>query len=360
MKAFINAMILILGLATATTVLAKEDPIEVVVPQSLEFIKINGRNEVYYELKIRNISSDTILINTIEVLNESGLPSTKIGSGFSAILVPQNATTVYMELSLADTQLDEILHQINYQQKDADSERLNLQTGQTKCFYDRAIVLGNPLSGGPWAAVYDPAWERGHRRVIYEIDGIEHIPGRYAIDFIKLDHNGKYAEGDEDVIKNWLGYGADVLAVAAGLVVAVQDTFPESNTIANHPHYSSEQATGNYVVLKVQPDMFVFYEHLKPGSIRVKTGQRVKEGEVLAQVGFTGQTTGPHLHMHVANKNSPLGAEGIPFVFKDFASLGRYRDFSVFGKKQWTPLEESKSGSRQTERPEPNSVIQFN
>ena len=39
------------------------------------------------------------------------------------------------------------------------------------------VVLGAPLAGGPWAAVYHPDWERGHRRVFYTVDG---VPGCLA------------------------------------------------------------------------------------------------------------------------------------------------------------------------------------
>ena len=38
--------------------------------------------------------------------------------------------------------------------------------------------------------------------------------------------------------------------------------------------------------------------HLKKGSIKVKEGQHVNEGEFLAQVGNSGSSSEPHLHIH--------------------------------------------------------------
>nr|WP_236050314.1 M23 family metallopeptidase [Hymenobacter negativus] len=169
---------------------------------------------------------------------------------------------------------------------------------------------------------------------------------------------GSYARTDENVVGNWYGYGADVLAVRDGVVVAAQNDFPESPTLAAHPAYSAAQATGNYIALDLGRQQTAFYEHLRPGSLRVRPGQHVKQGQVLAQISFTGQTTGPHLHFHVADAPSALGAEGEAYSFARFTQLGTYPDFNQFGKRPWTA-----SGSQPAlfveERPAANSVIQF-
>jgi murein DD-endopeptidase MepM/ murein hydrolase activator NlpD len=129
--------------------------------------------------------------------------------------------------------------------------------------------------------------------------------------------------------------------------------------LSKHLKYTADQATGNYISIKIGNNQFAFYEHLKPKSIKVKIGQKVKKGEVIASLGFTGQTTGPHLHFHVADDDSPLGAEGIPFVFEAFEVLGSYKDFGNFGKSLWTPLNDLKQLIRKQEQPSPNSVIKF-
>lgn len=220
------------------------------------------------------------------------------------------------------------------------------------------VVFGRPLAGGPWAAIYEPAWTRGHRRVFYTRNGKARFPGRFAIDFIRLDMNGMYAEGDENYIENWHGYGTPVLAVTDGIVASVRNDFHESNTLDQHPKYSAGQATGNYVSLDIGNGNFVFYEHLKPNSIKVEPGEKVSKGDVIGAIGFTGQTTGPHLHLHLANRNSPLGAEGLPFVFEQFAPVGSYKKFENFGKKKWTST--VINDTVYNERPAPNTVLIFN
>jgi len=59
---------------------------------------------------------------------------------------------------------------------------------------------------------------------------------------------------------------------------------------------------GNVVVILHDSSTGVFatrYDHLKRGSIRVKPGEHVRQGQVIAQVGSAGHSTGPHLHFEI-------------------------------------------------------------
>ena len=336
---------------------------------------INGKPTVYYELYLTNFSNDSINLEKLEVLDivDSSVVAsfnrvdlTKRLSMLGAqlkdkenIFAPGNSRVVYLELQndIADVQL---IHRLSFELSQGNKKQtFSAQGAFIRLSAKPQIVLGTPLSGGPWVAIYDPSWSRGHRRVIYTVGGKARIPGRFAIDFIKLDELGHYAKGDTDVVKNWYGYGAEVLAVSDGIISTTRDDFRESNTLSNHPKYSAEKATGNYISLDIGNNCIAFYEHLKPGSIKVVTGQRVKKGDVIAAVGFTGQTTAPHLHFHVADQHSALGAEGIPFVFERFTVLGAYIDFGKFGKDLWIPVKDSFPSIITAERPASNSVIKF-
>ena len=46
---------------------------------------------------------------------------------------------------------------------------------------------------------------------------------------------------------------------------------------------------------------------------------RVRRGDVVGRLGNSGNSTEPHLHLHVADGPSPVDASGLPFVFDAFA-----------------------------------------
>ena len=332
-------------------------------------VTIDGRSTLYYELYLQNISRDSILIKGISSQSKKVMTAsydeTDVTERFvnrsrkkstRPLMAPGDSAVVYIETQFPGPPaiLD---HGVHFEVVGTDEPR-SISGPRVNCSTAQAVILAPPLGRGNWAAVYDPSWLRGHRRVLFEVNGKERIPGRFAIDFILLDNEGKYFKGDEDQVLSWLGYGVDVLAVADGTIASVNTDFPESETISKHPSYPADKATGNYISIDIGQGRFAFYEHLKPGSITVTPGQKVKKGDIIGSLGFTGQSTGPHLHFHVADANSPLGAEGIPFVFQSFELLGSYPDFSKFGKEKWLPPI-SENNMITNERPAPNTVIRF-
>ncbi len=344
-----------------------------------ETVRVGGRTIVYYELLLTNFSSDTISIQSLRIVTARDsvfvasftsddlqrrfayVPTVATESDAGIVLNPGSTGVLYIETTV-DKTMTLIRHILEGAVlKKGKRSLIQVQDEGTTVNSREPVVLGAPLRGGPWVAIYDPAWVRGHRRVIYTMDGKARIPGRFAIDFMLVNDNGQYTKANEDVVANWYGYSADVLSVANGMVVTVRDEFTESKTISAHPVVPAEKATGNYIVLDIGNNRFAFYEHLKPGSIRVKVGQKIKKGDVIASLGFTGQTTGPHLHFHVANRNSPLGAEGIPFVFESFNLLGVYNDLGKMGQQRWENINENNGRAQKimNERPLPNAVIQF-
>ena len=92
----------------------------------------------------------------------------------------------------------------------------------------------------------------------------------------------------------------------------------------------------------------------------MKIGDRVRSGQLLAAVGASGSVSGgPHLHFHVADTNSALGAEGLPFVFRNFRVLGAFDGLEVLGRgAPWT-----RSASApvliQLEMPVQQTVVRF-
>jgi murein DD-endopeptidase MepM/ murein hydrolase activator NlpD len=183
-------------------------------------------------------------------------------------------------------------------------------------------TIGPPLRGGPWLANNGPSNETPHRRLLSTIEGALTGSERFAIDYVKLGADDAIFSGDRTVNENHHAYGAEVLAVADGVVVAILDGIPD---LVGPPPPSGPEfiLTGNYIILDIGQTRYAMYAHLKPGSLRVKAGQRIKRGDVIALLGNSGGGTGaPHLHFQL--QDTPrLAAEGLPYRHESFEVLGR-------------------------------------
>jgi murein DD-endopeptidase MepM/ murein hydrolase activator NlpD len=74
---------------------------------------------------------------------------------------------------------------------------------------------------------------------------------------------------------------------------------------------------GNLVVIAHGEGEFSMYVHLKPGSVRVEKGQKVKAGDEIAALGSSGNSTEPHLHFQVTKGPDVTAAAAIPVRFVD-------------------------------------------
>jgi len=96
--------------------------------------------------------------------------------------------------------------------------------------------------------------------------------------------------------------GSDVLATANGTVTAADYTGGYGNMV--------EVDHGNGLSTR--------YGHMS--QILVKTGQRVKLGDVLGRVGSTGRSTGPHLHYEVRRNGSAIDPVGFLTIGREIAT----------------------------------------
>jgi murein DD-endopeptidase len=337
-------------------------------------VVVDGMVELAYEVNVANASAETIDLRRLDVTDGATVvasfaaPSLGLRVGRSdgtaaanRLTLPAGTeATIYVELTRpSPAEVPRALtHRLVYTPEASVGRRAQtIEGGGVNVRSDAPLVLAAPLRGGPWAAVHNAAWERGHRRVFYTVGDRRRIPGRHAIDWIKLDADGRTSRGDGDLVASALGYGEDVLAVADAVVAAARDDVTEVERVSARRKHAAEDASGNFVALDVGQGRYVFYEHLKPGSVRVKSGERVRRGQTVAALGFTGDSTGPHLHLHVADAPSPLGAEGLPFVIDRFELLGRYPDIAEMGKARWKDA--AGPTRRERERPGSNVVVAF-
>lgn len=341
-------------------------------------VVVDGRRHLVYELRLASLAPAALELERLDVL-DADAPATPLASWSGEALAariavagaaksaakraiaPGTFAVIYLEVVLdahAATPT-RLLHRLSFTTPGGAAGAIDVVQGGAVAVDRRPPpVLGPPLRGGPWAAIYGAAWPRGHRRVIFAVDGRARIPARFAIDWIRLDADGRDAKGDPTQVAHWYGYGEDVLAVADATVAATRNDYPESATLSDAKQ-PLEGASGNYVSLDLGDGRYAHYEHLKPGSVRVHVGERVRRGQVLASLGYTGDSTGPHLHFHVSDGATPLAGEGLPFVLDRFELLGVYPSLDGFGEgARWTPAA-SGDTVRRAELPAEDAVVAF-
>jgi hypothetical protein len=89
---------------------------------------------------------------------------------------------------------------------------------------------------------------------------------------------------------------ASVRAAAAGTVLRLRDGMVDDRHM---PNVTNQNACGNAVLLDHGAGWRTLYCHLKQGSLQVEEGQLVDAGTLLGDIGLSGQTTHPHLHLTV-------------------------------------------------------------
>ena len=136
---------------------------------------------------------------------------------------------------------------------------------------------------------------------------------RWAYDIVMDPYNT-----GSNVLMDFGIWEKDVVAPVNGVVVAVSNN--EEDIEPGTTEYRT--AEGNYVYIKVEETgTYLLLNHLKKNSIIVEEGQKVKVGDYLGQIGNSGSTSEPHLHIqHVRQDPSktiiPFYAlEGLPLYF---------------------------------------------
>ena len=295
----------------------------------------DGRVHVAYELLLTNVSSVVVHVASLAVLGGGGARIARLSgqrltaamgwpgaSGPTTELGPFSVGVVWLDLTFAN------VHALPRRVEHRLTVNLPPGLGVPSVITDTgarvaiarhaATVIAPPLRGGRWALVSSV-----HRRSLLPVNGGLHNAQRFAVDFSALlDTRGRTHVGSADRNASYFNYGQPVVAVGAGTVVEALDRYPDQIPNHNVP-VSAEAADGNHVIIRLASGVFAGYAHLKPGSVRVHLGERVHSGQVLALLGNSGNTTGPHLHFQLMSRASLLDADGLPFVVDRFRLDGR-------------------------------------
>jgi hypothetical protein len=300
-----------------------------------------GRNQLTYELYLTNFSSNPLTLRRVEVLDADDSVAAPIAAfeagQLNALVQPigaQNSAdgngdphqlaggaTVVVFMWIALDHGAHVPNKLRHRILTTDSAVEGAVIGT---HHTELKVLGPPVAGTNWLADDGPSNDKDnhHRRGMLIFEGRARISRRYAIDW-QQSQNAKTFSGDASDKRSYYAYGKPVLAVADSTVVTVRDGLPD-----NVPRHNGEFTTavemtadtvfGNNIVLDLGGRQFASYLHLQPGSMRVKVGDHVRRGQVLAKIGDSGDAREPHVHFQVQTSSDLLAGEGVPYLIDHY------------------------------------------
>lgn len=294
-----------------------------------------GRNYLIYELYLQNFTSAPLTVRGIEVINADNAieePIAEINAEqLDALLRPIGidkmddphglgaGQSVIAFLCLAfegNTPVpNKLRHRVLLDSSVAEGPVIETH-------HNTLQVLGSPVAGTGWTAAGGPSIHSHHRPGVFVAGGLAQISRRYALDWKKLKQGSSSSGGALDV-RSYYAYGEKVLAVADGTIVAAKDGLPDNvpRTAAGFETavpITMENIAGNSIVLDLGDGQFAYYAHLQPGSLSVKTGDRVRRGQLLARIGNSGDAREPHLHFQVTTSPDILASEGVPYLIDSY------------------------------------------
>lgn len=306
--------------------------------QSVEVVDPSRNNQVTGTNRVLSIKSEDVT----DEIRPLGSNSNGDKAGYSKNLAAGQSAVMYFDVTYAkssDLPCSIALRVHSVQPKSKPMAESTLLSPPLKLSAKSAILISPPFKGDGWVNANGCCLEVGpHRFVLNAMNGTLDPSEGFAIDWIKVNQEGKAFRTDGKKSEDWLCYGVDVLAVAPGTVVQTMRDLPNETPGVAPTSLKVSEIAGNHVLLDIGNGRYAMYAHLAPHSVTVHVGDRVNVGDKLGILGNSGNTTGPHLHFQISDRPSTLDVTSLPFVFKSMTLEGRIslnleeiEDYSIKG-----------------------------
>ena len=152
------------------------------------------------------------------------------------------------------------------------------------------LDLRSPFRDGTWCVLNGGGslWINSHN-----------VPNQiYGMDIMKVNSMGKVVNGFlpiSDKLQDFATFGADLCSPCDGVILYVDD----GNEDLPPGQLPPRNTAGNLILLG-HGRFKILMGHLKKGSLRVREGDAVSQGQLIAQCGNSGHATFPHLHISFA------------------------------------------------------------
>jgi murein DD-endopeptidase MepM/ murein hydrolase activator NlpD len=134
----------------------------------------------------------------------------------------------------------------------------------------------------------------------------------YATDIVRTDKVEKRLFPRENT--DYPIFGENVLSPVSGVIFRIVDKIEDNVPYSGKYPYN----TGNTVIIR-NGNLYMLLGHLKTGSIKVNEGDTIKEKEIIAEVGNSGYSERPHLHMQYIRSETEnfWKGKGVSIQYKD-------------------------------------------
>jgi hypothetical protein len=146
--------------------------------------------------------------------------------------------------------------------------------------------------------------------------------GQFALDAFGLDDAwSTIVPGDGKKNANYLGWGRPLVAPADGTVVSLRSDRPDqpiadaSDPKYYVPEYPGGGDPGNHLVIDHGGGEYSMIAHFQEGSILVKLGEKVRQGQTLGKLGHSGDTSDPYVHYQLQAGPDWENADALPCKF---------------------------------------------
>lgn len=241
-----------------------------------------------------------MLSSVVATLLCAGLLPVHARLGVPVLVVPFNATVLLFLLAMRLRNRDSHPKSVELPLATPEDNLEYLRARLLRFGWSQPVRMQLPLRG-TWLCTQGVDGQHTHKQ-----------RWRHAWDFEVAGPDGNTFGGDGSRPEHYYCYRLPVLAAAAGTVVRVEQDIPD-NLVGT---MNLKQNWGNYVLVYHAPGLYSLLAHLCRGSVKVRVGQAVFPGEIVALCGTSGRSPRPHLHFHLQT-NADLGSATIPCSFAD-------------------------------------------
>lgn len=322
----------------------------------IPFMGSDERIHLVYELSMTNFSSAEVAVEKVEVFGAGSVLQTLDTAAVSSRLQPagerESSGTLakstqgllFLNVSLPPgTPIpQQLTHRIRarFSAAPAGHQEISETGGATPIDPQPVLKIGPPLRGDNYISADSCCDATRHTRAALPVNGRLYLAQRYAVDWEQLDASHRIFSGPREKLESYSIFGKPVYAVADAVVALVATGQPEQTPGKFPTNISVDEADGNCIILDLGQHHYALYAHLQSESIHLKRGDRVRLGQVIGQVGNSGNSVAPHLHFQLMEGELSLGSNGLPYEVTSFSVTGETPGTKAFDEAEanGTPL----------------------